>query len=196
MGIASSAASKVWGLVWAFLWEWGNHAADNHSAGNINLADAVLAMLSATFAERLLSETPIPGKRILRERVCAIADFVLHAFLFVTVTLYRSRCRRAHRDFNDQLTTWLVVANSRTRRSLGCRPADRWAADAAAMLELPPTPPTVGWSTTVRLGRDHYVRLNANDYSVHPSGRRTSALLGGASDDQRSRPRPGRRTAV
>jgi transposase len=72
-------------------------------------------------------------------------------------------------DFNGQLTTWLVVANSRTHRSLGCRPADRWAADAAAMLELPPTPPTVGWSTTVRLGRDHYVRLDANDYSVHPS---------------------------
>jgi transposase len=72
-------------------------------------------------------------------------------------------------DFNDQLTTWLVVANSRTHRSLGCRPADRWAADAAAMLELPPTAPTVGWSTTVRLGRDHYVRLDANDYSVHPS---------------------------
>ena len=37
------------------------------------------------------------------------------------------------------------------------------------MLELPPTPPTVGWSAAVRLGRDHYVRLDANDYSVHPS---------------------------
>jgi transposase len=72
-------------------------------------------------------------------------------------------------DFNRQLTTWLVVANSRIHRSLGCRPSDRWEADAAAMLELPPTPPTVGWSATVRLGRDHYVRLDANDYSVHPS---------------------------
>jgi hypothetical protein len=91
VGIASSATRKVWGLAWAFLCEWGNHAADNHSAGNIYLADAVLDMLSATFAERLLSETPIPGKRILRERVCAIADFVLHALLFVTVTLCRSR---------------------------------------------------------------------------------------------------------
>jgi transposase len=79
-------------------------------------------------------------------------------------------------DFNNQLTTWLVVANSRTHRRLGCRPADRWNADAAAMLELPPTPPTVGWAATVRLGRDHYVRLDANDYSVHPSaiGRKVS----------------------
>jgi transposase len=72
-------------------------------------------------------------------------------------------------DFNNQLTAWLVVANARIHRSLGCRPADRWDADAAAMLQLPPTPPAVGWSSTVRLGRDHYVRLDANDYSVHPS---------------------------
>jgi transposase len=79
-------------------------------------------------------------------------------------------------DFNEQLTTWLVLANSRIHRSLGCRPADRWSADTAAMLELPPTPPTVGWANTVRLGRDHYVRLDANDYSVHPSavGRKVS----------------------
>jgi hypothetical protein len=47
--------------------------------------------------------------------------------------------------------------------------ADRWAADAAAMMALPPTPPAVGWATRVRLRRDHYVRLDANDYSVHPS---------------------------
>jgi transposase len=72
-------------------------------------------------------------------------------------------------DFNNRLTTWLVGANSRTHRRLGCRPTDRWAADAAAMLQLPPTAPTVGWSATVRLGRDHYVRLDTNDYSVHPS---------------------------
>mgnify|MGYP002652047795 CR=1 FL=1 len=72
-------------------------------------------------------------------------------------------------DFNEQLTTWLVVANARTHRSLGCRPTDRWATDSAAMVALPPAPPAVGWTTTVRLGRDHYVRLDANDYSVHPS---------------------------
>lgn len=37
------------------------------------------------------------------------------------------------------------------------------------MVELPPTPPAVGWVSTIRLGRDHYVRLDANDYSVHPA---------------------------
>ena len=36
------------------------------------------------------------------------------------------------------------------------------------MLTLPPVAPQVGWSTTVRLPRDHYVRLDSNDYSVDP----------------------------
>jgi hypothetical protein len=57
---------------------------------------------------------------------------------------------------------------------LGCAPAERIAADRAAMLALPPVPPTTGWENTLRLPRDHYVRLNSNDYSVHPTaiGRR------------------------
>ncbi len=33
---------------------------------------------------------------------------------------------------------------------------------------------TIGWRATTRLARDHYVRLDSNDYSVHPGviGRR------------------------
>ena len=35
-------------------------------------------------------------------------------------------------------------------------------------------PPQVGWRTSTRLPRDYYVRLDSNDYSIHPSviGRR------------------------
>ncbi|WP_246607991.1 Mu transposase domain-containing protein [Paractinoplanes toevensis] len=42
------------------------------------------------------------------------------------------------------------------------------------MVGLPPIAPVVGWRLTTRLPRDHYVRVDANDYSVHPSavGRR------------------------
>jgi hypothetical protein len=34
--------------------------------------------------------------------------------------------------------------------------------------------PTTGWRSSLRLPRDHYVRLDGNDYSVHPAavGRR------------------------
>jgi transposase len=77
-------------------------------------------------------------------------------------------------DFNTQLSGWLQLANRRRKRSLGCAPADRIGADKAAMLALPPVPPTTGWEHTLRLPRDHYVRLDSNDYSVNPSvvGRR------------------------
>ena len=81
-------------------------------------------------------------------------------------------------DFNDQLTSWLAKANSRHHRSLGCAPAARVEADKQAMLALPPVPPVVGWRHTVRLPRDHYVRLDGNDYSVHPAviGRRIEVV--------------------
>ena len=71
-------------------------------------------------------------------------------------------------DFNAQLASWLPRANARHIRRLGCRPADRIDADRAAMLALPPVAPVTGWRQTLRLGRDHYVRLGSNDYSVDP----------------------------
>jgi transposase len=83
-------------------------------------------------------------------------------------------------DFNRQLTGWLAVANARPKRVLGCAPADRIAADKAAMLTLPPVPPVTGWRSSSRLARDHYIRLDSNDYSVHPSviGRRIEITAG------------------
>jgi transposase len=83
-------------------------------------------------------------------------------------------------DFNAQLAAWLAVANTRTRRALGCSAADRVAADKAAMLALPPVAPATGWRSSARLARDHYVRLDSNDYSVHPAviGRRIEVIAG------------------
>jgi transposase len=77
-------------------------------------------------------------------------------------------------DFNAQIQEFLAPANIRHHRRLGCRPADRVEADRAAMLALPPVAPVVGWHHSTRLPRDYYVRLDANDYSVHPEviGRR------------------------
>jgi transposase len=72
-------------------------------------------------------------------------------------------------DFNTQLAAWLEVANRRVHRTLDARPAERWEADRAAMLPLPPTAPPRWWQTSVRIGRDHYIRLDTCDYSVHPA---------------------------
>lgn len=72
-------------------------------------------------------------------------------------------------DFNTQISQWLAgVANVRHLRSIGTSPDRRWAADRAAMVELPPVTPAVGLTGRVRLGRDYYVRIAGNDYSVDP----------------------------
>jgi transposase len=81
-------------------------------------------------------------------------------------------------DFNAQLQGWLQLVNQRTRRALGCAPTDRIVADRAAMLMLPPVTPATGWRASTRLARDHYIRLDSNDYSVHPGvvGRRVEVV--------------------
>jgi hypothetical protein len=72
-------------------------------------------------------------------------------------------------DFNTQFADWLERANRRVVRTLQARPIDLVDADREAMLALPPIPPRVGWSNQIRLGRDYYVRVDANDYSVDPN---------------------------
>ena len=82
-------------------------------------------------------------------------------------------------DFNAQMQQWLAIANSRRKRSLGCSPTERIAADKAAMLPLPPVAPVTGWRASTRLARDYYVRIDSNDYSVHPAviGRRIELIV-------------------
>lgn len=72
-------------------------------------------------------------------------------------------------DFNAQFGQWVEGANRRLVRTLKARPIDLVDADRAAMLALPPIPPRVGWANQIRLGRDYYVRVDSNDYSVDPS---------------------------
>jgi hypothetical protein len=71
-------------------------------------------------------------------------------------------------DFNAQFTDWLTRANTRVVRTIKAAPAELLEADRAAMLPLPPIPLHLGWRNRIRLGRDYYVRLDTNDYSVDP----------------------------
>lgn len=81
-------------------------------------------------------------------------------------------------DFNTQLADWLAIVHARPRRALGCAPAHRIAADTQVMLTLPPVAPATGWRASTRLPRDHYIRLDSNDYSVHPAviGRKVEVI--------------------
>jgi transposase len=116
------------------------------------------------------------GAKIL---ICSPADpeakgLVERANGYLETSFLPGRVFASPADFNAQLADWLALVNQRPRRVLGCAPADRIEADRAAMLALPPVAPVTGWRSSLRLPRDHYVRLDSNDYSVQPAviGRR------------------------
>src|ERR687889_240712 len=72
-------------------------------------------------------------------------------------------------DFNHQIGDWLTTrANTRTVRAIRGRPVDLLETDRQAMTLLPPVAPQVGLTHRIRLARDYYVRVDANDYSVDP----------------------------
>jgi transposase len=71
-------------------------------------------------------------------------------------------------DFNRQLTGWLVRANHRIHATTKVRPTEAAYEDRGAMLSFPPVLPDTALRWTTRLARDHYVRVDTNDYSVNP----------------------------
>jgi transposase len=82
-------------------------------------------------------------------------------------------------DFNAQLAEWLTHANRRQHRVLRCRPVDRIVEDRRAMMALPPVLPDPALRFSTRVARDHHVRVDTCDYSVHPRaiGRRVEVRV-------------------
>jgi transposase len=115
--------------------------------------------------------------------VCKPADpeakgLIERAHDYLETSFLPGRSFTSPADFNAQLQQWLALVNTRPRRALGCAPTDRITADRQAMLTLPPVAPVTGWRSSLRLPRDHYIRLDSNDYSVHPAmiGRRIEVV--------------------
>ena len=88
---------------------------------------------------------------------------------FLRTSFLPGRQFASPQDFNTQLGGWLPRANQRVLRRTGTQPALKVADDVAAMMALPPVAPSVGFTDRVRLGRDYYVRVLGNDYSVDPA---------------------------
>jgi transposase len=82
-------------------------------------------------------------------------------------------------DFNGQFTHWLRRANMRVHATTKERPAEAIFEDRGSMLAFPPLLPDPSWRFTTRLPRDHYVRVDTNDYSVNPRfvGRRVDVRV-------------------
>jgi transposase len=115
---------------------------------------------------------------LLRPRDPESKGLVERANGYLETSFLPGRSFASPMDFNHQLADWLERANTRHHRRIECRPVDRLGADTAAMLSLPPVAPSLGWAHTVRLPRDHYVRVDSCDYSVDPAaiGRRIEVL--------------------
>ena len=115
------------------------------------------------------------GAYICRPRDPEAKGLVERAIRYLETSFLPGRTFEDVEGFNAQLAAWVESkANRRVHATLRCRPTDRLAEDRGAMLALPPVLPDVAWRHSLRLPRDHYVRVATNDYSVHPSaiGRR------------------------
>ena len=147
----------------ALVWD-GEGAIGRWRAGRAELTAECQAFRGVLAAKVIICRPADPEAKGLIERS---HDYLARSFL-------PGRTFASPADFNAQLADWLAVVNTRRRRALGCAPVDRIGADRAAMLALPPVAPAAGWCCSLRLPRDHYVRLDSNDYSVHPAsvGRR------------------------
>jgi transposase len=148
---------------------WDGEGAVGEYAGGRNKLTRECQEFRGTLGVRVLVLRPNdPEAKGIIERA---HDYLERAFL-------PGRTFTGPDDFNAQLQAWLDVVNRRRRRALGCAPVDRIAADTAAMLPPPPLAPATGWRVSGRLPRDFYVRVDGNDYSVHPSviGRRIEVI--------------------
>jgi len=149
------------------VWD-GEGAIGRWRGGKVELTGECQAFRGTLGAKVLVCKPGDPEAKGLIERC---HDYLERSFL-------PGRSFTSPTDFNSQLQQWVSVVNTRQRRALGCAPTDRITADRHAMLTLPPVAPVSGRRLATRLARDHYVRLDSNDYSVHPSviGRRIEVI--------------------
>jgi transposase len=149
------------------VWD-GEGAIGRRRGGRSELTEECQAFRGTLGAKVLVCRPADPEAKGIIERA---HDYLERSFL-------PGRSFASPAEFNTQLSDWLGVVNTRPRRALGCAPADRIAAERAEMLTVPPVPPATGWRSSTRLPRDHYIRLDSNDYSVHPAviGRRIEVI--------------------
>jgi transposase len=140
------------------VWD-GEGAVGKYRRGGSALTAETQAFRGVLGATVVICKPADPEAKGLLERV--------HGYLETSFLPGRSFTGPA--DFNAQLGEFFGQANRRWRRSMGCAPAERIAADKAAMLPLPPVAPATGWRASLRLPRDYYLRYDTNDYSVDPA---------------------------
>jgi len=118
-------------------------------------------------------------------KLCAPADpeakgLVERANGYLETSFLPGRRFEGVADFNRQLTTWLRQrASQRIHATTKQRPAEAIFEDRGSMLKFPPVLPDTARRLSVRLPRDHYVRVDTCDYSINPRfiGRRVEVRV-------------------
>lgn len=87
---------------------------------------------------------------------------------YLETSFLPGRCFEDVADFNRQLTGWLRRANNRVHATTKVRPAEAIWEDRGSMVGFPAVWPDLTWRFSWRVARDHYVRVDTNDYSVNP----------------------------
>jgi hypothetical protein len=84
-----------------------------------------------------------------------------------------------HLDFQLQLDVWFEKANSRTHKTLRCRPIDRLLEEREVMRPLPAHEPDLDRRWVTRVPPDPHLRFDTNDYSLDPNlvGRRVEVRV-------------------
>ena len=137
----------------------GEPAISSRRGGRVYFTEAFLAFKGALGMGAVVLAPGHPERKGLVERVNG----------YLETSFLPGRSFASVDDFNTQLETWLEArANLRVHAGLRCRPSQRIDADLAAMLALPPVLPDTDWHADTRLAADHWVRVDTNDYSVHP----------------------------
>jgi hypothetical protein len=82
-------------------------------------------------------------------------------------------------DFQEQLDAWFERVNARTHKTLRARPIDRLAEERRMMAPLPAAMPDMSRRWVIRVPPDPYLRVDTNDYSLHPTlvGRRVEVRV-------------------
>jgi transposase len=82
-------------------------------------------------------------------------------------------------DFQVQLDAWFEKANSRTHKTLRCRPIDRLIEERQVMRSLPDREPDLDRRWVTRVPADPMLRFDSNDYSLDPGlvGRRVEVRV-------------------
>jgi transposase len=98
---------------------------------------------------------------------------------FMETNFEPGRCFANELDYQLQLDAWFAKANGRTHKTLRVRPVERLAEERQVMRVLPGREPDLDRRWVTRVPADPMVRVDTNDYSLHPGlvGRRVEVRV-------------------